>query len=624
MVRCKYDASAKEIRDKKLCKKSKVNRRFRHIAFWTLTAVMMMAACTSDDFVGDERLREANENGRPMSFNLTTAPQTRSQRTGSEAASDLNKNFVVWGDKTVNSTTQKVFGNYQVNFEMNSAGTTTTNSAGWEYVGYKNLPYGTTTETGGTLNTNGVASNATASGTGQTIKYWDYSASNYNFFAYSLGKGHTTDGASPTTTYAKASAMTSAGYTLSGTGDQLKACYISNKKTITPSASSGTEVELQFLHFASNVKMAFYETIPGYSVKEVKFYPDGGTSTTADVAPCLFASSSVLPTAGTYTVSFDETSGKAQVSVPTDATTISTQLFGTALTPTADRDYQENLGDNSIKYIGRSLNQATPTDAVTVLPNPSGADLHLKVDYTLLSRDGNGEEIKVKGATATIPSTLAKWLPNSSYTYIFKISDNTNGAIGSIIGLRPISLDAVVNVDAEGKQETVTTITNPSITTYQKGSDYATADKYNAGKAIYIVVTTNGGNVATLTAANAKLYKAEVTVETGSTALVTETVAANAIANPGGAKDANGNSMTISEVASGADVLSLTNEIAAADSPDGQAIVFHTPEANENPIIYKAAMFTAAAGGIYVFEYTYTEGSETKKVYKVINVTTGS
>lgn len=624
MVRCKYDAGAKEIRDKKLCKKSKVSRRFRHIAFWTLTAVMMMAACTSDDFVGDERLREANENGRPMSFNLTTAPQTRSQRTGADAASDLNKNFVVWGDKTVNSTTQKVFGNYQVNFEMNSAGTTTTNSAGWEYVGYKNLPYGTTTETGGTLNTNGVASNATASGTGQTIKYWDYSASNYNFFAYSLGKGHTTTDVSPTTTYAKASAMTSAGYTLSGTGDQLKACYISNKKTITPSASSGTEVELQFLHFASNVKMAFYETIPGYSVKEVKFYPDGGTSTTADVAPCLFASSSVLPTAGTYTVSFDETSGKAQVSNPADATKDSKLVFGTILTYTADRDYQENLGDNSIKYIGRSLNQATPTDAVTVLPNPSGTDIHLKVDYTLLSRDGNGEEIKVKGATATIPSTLAKWLPNSSYTYIFKISDNTNGAIGSIIGLRPISLDAVVNVDAEGKQETVTTITNPSITTYQKGSDYATTDEYNAGKAIYVVVTTNGGDVATLSADNAKLYTVNVTVADGSTALVTETVAANAIANPTGAKDANGNSMTISEVASGADVLSLTNEIAAADSPNGKAIVFRTPAANEDPVIYKAAKFTAAAGGIYVFEYTYTEGSETKKVYKVIKVATGS
>lgn len=580
---------------------------------------MMMAACTSDDFVGDERLREANENGRPMSFNLTTAPQTRSQRTGADAASDLNKNFVVWGDKTVNSTTQKVFGNYQVNFEMNSAGTTTTNSAGWEYVGYKNLPYGTTTETGGTLNTNGVASNATASGTGQTIKYWDYSASNYNFFAYSLGKGHTTTDVSPTTTYAKASAMTSAGYTLSGTGDQLKACYISNKKTITPSASSGTEVELQFLHFASNVKMAFYETIPGYSVKEVKFYPDGGTSTTADVAPCLFASSSVLPTAGTYTVSFDEMSGKAQVSNPADATKDSKLVFGTILTYTADRDYQENLGDNSIKYIGRSLNQATPTDAVTVLPNPSGTDIHLKVDYTLLSRDGNGEEIKVKGATATIPSTLAKWLPNSSYTYIFKISDNTNGAIGSIIGLRPISLDAVVMTNPDGRQETITTITDPSITTYQKGSDYATTDEYKAGT-VYVTVANGTALTVTGDGINARLYTVTNVAGSGAAATpsqgITETTVANALTQSVDASgnyvvtDANGWTMTVSPVTSG---LTAVTEIAAADSPTGKAITVN------------GAKFTATAGTTYVFEYKYKDADDNEQVlYKVIKVASGS
>ena len=557
---------------------------------------MMMAACTSEDFVGDERLREANENGRPMSFNLTSAPQTRSQRTGADAASDLNNNFVVWGDKTKSDNTQIVFNNYQVNYVTNSANTTTTNSAGWEYVGYTNLPNGT----------------AITSGIGQTIKYWDYSASNYNFFAYSLGKGHTTDGASPTTTYAKASAMTSAGYTLSGTGDQLKACYISDKKTITPSASSGTEVELQFRNFASNVKMAFYETIPGYSVKEVKFYPDGGTSATAADAPCLFASSNALPTAGTYTVSFDA-NGKAGVQLNTEsgapvaAVYSNSQTFGTKMTYTEDPDY---LQDNTIKYIGRSSNQATPTDAVTVLPNPGGADLHLKIDYTLLSRDGNGETIKVTGATATVPAVYAMWQPNYSYTYLFKISDNTNGTTGqSILGLSPITLDAVVNVDAEGKQETVTTITDPSITTYQKGSDYATTDEYNAGKAIYVVVTTNGGDVATLSAENAKLYTVDVTVGAGSTALVTETAAANAITNSTGAKDANGNPMTVSEVASG--TLTLFTSIPAADAPHGEDITIN------------GAKFTAAAG-IYVFEYTYTEGSETKKLYKVIKVATGS
>ena len=597
-----------------MCKKSKVNRKFRHIALWTLTAVMMMAACTSEDFVGDERLREANENGRPMSFNLTSAPQTRSQRTGADAASDLNNNFVVWGDKTKSNNTQIVFNNYQVNYVTNSANTTTTNSAGWEYVGYTNLPNGT----------------ATTSGIGQTIKYWDYGASNYNFFAYSLGKGHTTTGASPTTTYAQASAMTSAGYTLSGTDDELKACYISNKKTITPSASSGTEVELQFLHFASNVKMAFYETIPGYSVKEVKFYPSvNGTATTV---PCLYTSSNVLPTQGnvlptqgTYTVSFNE-SGKAGVELNTEsgapmaADYKNSQTFGTALTYTAEKEYQEAQETGTTPYIGRSSNQATPTDVATVLPNPSGADLHLKIDYTLLSRDGNGETIHVTGATATVPAAYAKWQPNYSYTYLFKISDNTNGSTGlNILGLSPITLDAVVNVDADGQQETVTTVTNPSITTYQKGSDYASTDEYKAGT-IYVVVTTNGG-LKELSALNAKLYKAIVTVETGSTALVTETVVANAITNPEGAKDANGNSMTVTLVGSSDDdVLSFTNEIAAEDSPNGKAIVFGTDLVAK----FTPEVTTTPTTLYYVFEYTYTTPEPAVKYYKVIKVASGS
>lgn len=585
-------------------------RRIRHIALLALAAVMTVGCGSASE---EEVLPSPPQPGQetPIAFSGSLSEEGEVTRTDPADPTGLetvlpegNKKFKVWAYKNVTSGYQTVMNGYTVNWVENSANTTTTNSAGWEYVGYTNLPNGT----------------ATTSGISQTIKYWDYGASNYNFFAYSLGKGYTTTGASPTTTYAQASAMTSAGYTLSGTDDELKACYISNKKTITPSASSGTEVELQFLHFASNVKMAFYETIPGYSVKEVKFYPDAGTSTQAGVAPCLFASLNALPTEGTYTVSFDETSGRAQVSAPTSATYGSNLAFGTALTYTADRDYHENLSDNSIKYIGRSSNQATPTDVATVLPNPSGADLHLKIDYTLLSRDGNGETIHVTGATATVPAAYAKWLPNYSYTYLFKISDNTNGSTGlNILGLSPITLDAVVNVDADGKQETVTTVTNPSITTYQKGSDYASTDEYNAGT-IYVVVTTNGG-LEELSALNAKLYKANVTVETGSTALVTETVVANAITNPEGAKDANGNSMTVTLVGSSDDdVLSFTNGIAAEDSPNGKAIVFGTDLVAK----FTPEVTTTPPTLYYVFEYTDTTPEPDVKYYKVIKVASGS
>ena len=612
-----------------------VNRNLLYIS----TIILTLAGCASEDYIGDPETRIQNENGKAISLNLTAAPQTRSAKTGAEAAGDLNNNFVIWGDKTVGSSTQTVFNNYQANYVTGSENTTTSNSAGWEYIGYKNLPYGTGTRSGDsepytiTLNNDGVATNATATGVEQSIKFWDYSASNYNFFAYSLGKGDDPDHPDDTE-YAKASAMTTSGYSLSGTADQLKACYISNKKTISPSASSSSQVQLEFMNFASNVKMAFYETVPGYSVKDIVFY--AGVSTKPNAAPYppylyLYssdASDPLLPTAGTYTVSFD-TNGKAQVSAPTSATTVANLAFGDALTYTADKEHQEAAGLN---YIGRSSDAATPTTTVTVLPNPGGTDLHLKIDYTLLTRDGLGETIKVTGATATVPAVYAQWKPNHSYTYLFKISDNTNGLtnpeVATKIGLSPITLDAVVCAGADGEQETVTTVTDPSITTYQKGSDYATTDTYNAGD-IYVVVTTSTGTVATLTTTatdpddiNAKLYT--VTNEKGSSTSVTpaqqitETSVANVlttelVSGSYAVTDANGWTMTVTPVA--ANVLSAITQIDANDAPDGKAITIN------------GAKFTAAAGTTYVFEYIHTTTDETPvttKLYKVIKVASGS
>lgn len=201
--------------------------------FFAAIALVALAGCTSDDFVGNQSLQEANNSGGAINFTMKTPAVTRADRTGADAAGDLNRNFVVFGYKTVSSSDQTVFDNYQVNWVTNTAGSTESNTADWEYVSYKNLPYGTTTTSGGTLNNNGVSANATGSSTNiiQSIKYWDFSASSYDFFAYSLGAGVTE---SSTTTWAKASALSNSTYTLEGTAAQLGTCYISKKKHIDP------------------------------------------------------------------------------------------------------------------------------------------------------------------------------------------------------------------------------------------------------------------------------------------------------------------------------------------------------------------------------------------------------
>ena len=602
----------------------KIVKKVKRTLLFLTTIILTLAGCASEDYVGNEELHEANENGRPVSFDLVAAHQTRSQSAGSDAASELNKNFVIWGEKTLsdNTTIQTVFNNYQVNYVSNSANTTISNTSGWEYVGYTNR--------------NGID---------QSIKYWDYSASKYDFFASSLGRGDNPE-TPASSTYATASAMTQGtySYTLEGTKAQLSTCYLSDLKEMSPSNQT---VVFTFRNMMAKVKVAFYETIPGYSVTKagLKFY--SSSSTDNQSTPYLYDDDDTpsIPDGDKckYTVRLNTTTKKPELTLETDYigyTPVANIAFG-ALSNYAERDYNEDSetpGTDAAKlYLARSSNMATLTPEVSVLPNPDGTTLTMKLDYTLLARDGNTDKIEVKGATATVPAQYAQWQPNYSYTYIFKISDNTNGSTGqSILGLSPITLDAVVTQNPDGRQETVTTITNPSITTYQYGSNVVGTDEYyyssyvvegtHTAGPVYIVVYDNSPDLATLITTgdgvNAKLYTAEI--EEGAAQGITESSVANALEkgtqNPTGTwtfTDSKGKKLTMKAVTSG---LTPTNEIAAVDSPDGKAIVFHTV-ASGDPEIYKAVKFTPTAEDnsttYYVFEYI---DNTDKKYYKVIKV----
>lgn len=561
------------------------------------TAILALASCADNTYIGDQDINTQKGNGGAISFTSGTPALTRA--TGNDAAGLLNNNFVVFGYKTVNSTPSKVFDNYQVNYVASTANTTESNSAGWEYVGYKNLPYGTGTKENEviTLNNNGVATNATATGIDQSIQYWDFSANSYDFFAYSLGNGDTNTG----TTWAKASAMSNSTYTLEGTGAQLATCYISNKKSVAP-ATNATEVDLEFRSFSSQIELKFYETIPGYSVKELKFY-SGENAVTSGTQPFLFTISEVIPAGGMYNVTFDN-NGKALLTF--DANTNPTYASSIAFGQTSNgylkdyatsSDYHEAYTANT--YIGRASNSATSTDLVPVLPNPQNTSaLNLKMDYTLVSRDGTGEEINVTGATAVVPAVYAQWQPNYKYTYIFKITDDK---------LIPITLDAVVTDAQDGSQTTITTVAAQSITTYQNG---AITNEYTASTHIYVVA---GDGTTTLTAENAKLYTATIEagaaqgIATDGSVAITEEMVANVLTktpdnNVYTVTDANGKKLTVT----------ASNELSILNANEVVGGIKF--------VASKAAKFTPADNTVYVFEYIYQDNNETKKAYKVIKV----
>lgn len=476
--------------------------------FFAALAITALVSCSESEYVGDEKQVPVSNDVGAINFGTGFKAVTRAVE-GKAAADSLNYNFVVEGTKSVtansSTTVSEVFDNYNVNWVENTADKTLSNTANWEYVGQA-------------LNDNTAVHE-------QSIKYWDFAASQYDFWAYSLGGGSAT----VTALGPDNSNFTTGAYTITGSKTDLAKVYISDLVTtynpnenVSNEPVMGDEVVLSFRSLVTKVRVGLYETIPGYSVREVKFYPasDGEPTTTAT----LYASDNVLPAfknnQATYTVTFPTTSksnvtnsdyNKAHVAInSSESGTASKVEFGTlAYGPHQDGKYEKTgYSDNPSEswtdiWVQRSTNTCTWAKEANaaagaysiVLPNETGAVLTLKVDYILESIDGTGETITVHGATALVPSQYTQWKPNYAYTYIFKISDNTNGLTNTNVdkvGLYPITLNAVVVDTEEFTQETITTVATPSITTYSISSDVTHNNEYVVGDSIYVTATTDG------------------------------------------------------------------------------------------------------------------------------------
>ena len=462
-------------------------------------AAIVFAGCSNNEFVGEDSGRTQESGQGQIAFSSTLPAATRAWY-GADAAAKLNNKFIVSGFNGAQSkdavATTTVFDNYQVQWKVNTAGTTASNTADWEYVGID------------------AAAPSTITGK-QTIKYWNYSAGQYDFIAYSTGDNKVVTEGDPAAGSVKVSAIAApttdkpAAYTIQGAKDDLMKCYVADLYTAynpeqTDKPKFGDRVRFTFRNVATKVRVALYETVPGYSVKDVQFYSDD-TDAKKDLSntDATLYTTGKFPTAGTFTVTFPtvgtDNIGKADynkavisfAATGTDGET--TRAFGN-LTYQASDD--KRLGTDT-KYLGTTLPNASYAGTgdyyQTVLPNDAGSTLTLRVNYTLVSNDHSGEEIHVYGAKAIVPAIYAQWKSNYAYTYVFKISDKTNGKTGlgtnDPEGLFPITFDAMITDVQNGNQATVTTVATPSITTYQKGHDPKATDEYSAKVGdIYVMV----------------------------------------------------------------------------------------------------------------------------------------
>ena len=631
--------------------------------FLVAMAAVAFAACSDDFADAPPVVTPVDESAfeKPIVFNSSSSNITRANFYGADAAEKLGGKFVVSGYKGGSTGTvgNVVFDNFIVEWGDNTAHTTESNTSNWEYVG------------------KGPIAHAKANGvTQQAIKYWDYTKTQYDFIAWSTGQipvvydeAELTDGKVYVSKInpSKATSETDGAFKMKGKAIDLSQCYIADLVTVKKleadrgtygdkNGAYGEPVVLTFRSLGTKVRIGIYETIPGYSVKNVEFYTAANVALDdahKSEAKLFTTEANEIYTEGEYTIYYktvdshsDADNNQAHIKfTPKASTTQQTVVDWGGLNYTIKEDAEPTAGN---AFLGRSSNtvsfagNAADNYYKYYLPNEAGTNLNLRVNYTLEAIDGTGETIVVQGATAQVPSIYATWKPGFAYTYIFKISDKTNGFTGIYdptkpdditigsgpAGLYPITFDAVVVDSEEGgnTQETITTVSAPSITTYQNGSNVVNNDEYTVlttsaqitGE-IYVTVNDGAKDDTNPALANGALQDL-----TGKAALYsipegyTEADVVNALkkrdddAADGTIKGRSG--LVLKDRSSYSDKLSLTNEVTYG--VDGNKITI--PEDGTKK---KAAKFLPIAKTTYAFVYTKTAANSANDEvkYQAIN-----
>lgn len=312
----------------------------RLMSVMAFIGLMGLVGCTGNEVVDPE------DQQRSISFAGSLQEGTAISRA-EQGLEDLldNKTFKVWGYKNTavsgdNYTDyQVVMPSYIVNYGSNTAYTTTSNTHDWEYVGQ---------------------------GTNQLIKYWDYSAKAYRFFAYALGNGTAnavTVDSSDDTKVSFTSTVDATTETNRNAAPYFTELWFSNDKL----ADYGKPVVLKFMKPFARVRFQF-RFMDGLEADHsdlslIKFCPVAGT----------------IPTSGTVTVNY----------------------------PLKGTDTKENWSVAAAS----SISSFTVDDQwYYVMPATSQSDYRLEVAVVT-------NELQ----TANVPAQFMQWQPGFQYTYVFKI-----------------------------------------------------------------------------------------------------------------------------------------------------------------------------------------------------------
>lgn len=312
----------------------RIAMQIRYLVICLVTAYPLLVACSNDDG------SNADDDGSdvvPIAFSSFSAEEPE---VTTRAVTSLQKDFQVYGLKKAETYCQTVFNGYKVAYTA-TAGNTPDYNKGYYYVG--------------------VAPN-------QTVKYWDYAAQQYLFFAF-------------------CPEQTVTGTTIDATNTMAATLYIpaatnnnpplyTNIKTVEKE-NYGEEVQMEFLHPVAQVRYRFIISDGIDDKASVKIE-------NSTFAP--YNSGEKIYTGGNVTVTHSTRGTRVHTADTQDANATTIAAF-------------TNPG----------------TDYTTVLPvgsTPYGA-------FTLKALVSGVQK------EATVPSEYMQWQPNHRYTYVFQIIDNS-------------------------------------------------------------------------------------------------------------------------------------------------------------------------------------------------------
>lgn len=344
---------------------------FKHIIFIYFMALCLLSCSSSgqdDPFIPESQQVGISFGGNSGSW------QDASSRAGEgeTGLESLFTSFKVWGYKTknengsTNSSIQKVMDGYLVDWN--------TSSNDWEYIGKYNA----------SLNLR------------QTIKYWDYSALHYHFWAYAPANASGVTASENTNANSHSITIP---YEFNSNATLTSTPYISN--LCTPKI--GDQVKLTFVPLIAKVRFKFkYNDKQIASITDISFRDERWKPTGNGTFLWSGSSDDKTPVAGKITATYP-LSGTSTDVYKTWKTTNSGILELTI-------PYEEANDENHQTEIRQKWYFMPPMDIAN----------YQQGNYILSAK------IEGNHVTATVGSEYMQWKAGFQYTYIFKVSENTS------------------------------------------------------------------------------------------------------------------------------------------------------------------------------------------------------